>query len=138
MNNKKTTPAKKKTPLQRHLSKNLKPYKPGYADCVNWAAEYVNEVLGAGSIKIDVRTFGEVVRALRRKDLKARFGEAMERLGVKEAKTPKDGNLAIYECENALGGQVVGIFHEGVVIARMEGEKLFKKEEPKIIIAWEL
>lgn len=129
----------KTTPLQDYLSQTLTPFKRGTADCVAFAAGWVNKRAGEEVIKLKPLTFGDVVRALRRKPLADQVAETIEPLGWKPRKSKfADGDLVIIKHEEATGGFVVAIYSEGKAITRLEKADLFVIQEPEIVQGWTL
>ena len=127
---------KQKTPLQKYLSEPLPPYRRGSSDCVAFVAGWVNVICPENIITLLPKTFGDVVRLLREKTLIEQVNEHLECRGFLDTSTPTNGDVVVFECEDALNGQAVGIVSEDKVVTRMEGEKLFVESNPKILKAW--
>lgn len=123
-----------KTQLQKYLAKPLPPYRCGDADCVAFVAEWINEKSGVRFFDLQPMTFGGVVRALQESPLVNQIASHIEILDYVETSEPADGDIIVFE--HGPNATCAGIFSDGKVIARMESQKLWIENEPKIVKAW--
>ena len=127
--------AKKKSILEIHLEKPLPEFSRGDADCCAWAADYANALLGKKIINTPAITFGEAVRLIRyNKGLANVIKTKLTTLPFKEFKKPANGDIIVYKCDEALGGEAVGIYHDDKAVTRFESDSLHITQKPELII----